>query len=1364
MIDRERSKNMNKINVKRWSALILSALLICTPLIKWLPDVIEVSAESSDYRSPFDVAYSPDGTLLAVADETKGLVYFVDTTSGNILRSAAVNGKPRGLQWIDNTILYVAEYGNGTIAEIASATGQINRRIITGSKPVDLVKIPNANKLAVTDYGRNQVAIVNLDTGQLEQQVDVKQYPFNLDVSPDGQYAVVGHLLPSGDATSAGYGSSISFVSLSGGQVAANFNLPQGTSAIREIACSPNGQWAYVVHTLGKTSIPTTHITKGWVNTNALTILDMSNQNIYATVLLDRIMEGAADPWGVEVSADNNTIWVSVAGTHQVMAIELDRLHSLLAGNVPALDNASYYALVNRSSGRYIDVPGKSTNNDVQMIQWDNNGGDNQRWKLREAGNGYKYIISKHSNKALDVKGATASGSAVVQYTYTEGNQSQQWKVESVGDGYVKIVNRASNLIMDNNGSNNNGAQIVQNAYTGTGYQQWELKLMEDASTFRSKSGFDHPYSDIWFEIKADPSKRAILKNDLGALWSAGLMKVIELDGQGPRGMALSPDGNKLAVGAYYQGKVYIINTSTKKVESTIDLGSQPAEDPVRRGERKFHDASTTTQKWLSCATCHAEGRSDGLNWDLLNDGMGNPKNSKSMLATFDTPPVMAHGVRDNASIAVAAGFKHIKFMKPTQDDLDDVSAYLQSLTPEVDPYRQSDGSMTADAVAGKAIFESSQANCASCHSGAYYTDLNKYDVGTMNELDSSNLFDTPTLLELWRSAPYLHDGSAATIKDVLTTKNSGDKHGGTSHLTETELQQLEAYILQLGLVVTPDTEAPTKPTNLSMANKSDTTVKIGWTASTDNVGVTGYDVFQDGNQVGTVTDLSYEATGLTANTTYSYTIKAKDAAGNLSELSDAISVTTDAEPDTEAPSVPTALTLNNKTETTVSFSWTASTDNVGVIGYDVYQDGNQVGTTASTSYEATGLTAGTAYQFAVKAKDSAGNISDASSTLAVTTDQGQVLVNVAEGKTASADSVESGRPPSMGNDGNIATRWCAANGNTGHWWKVDLGGSYNLTGSEIMWEFNNKVYDYKLEVSDDDNNWSMLLDKTENTSSNQIQEESFTGSGRYVRLTVTDLQVGCWASFFELKIYGTAIADTEAPSAPTNLVSTAITETSVSLSWESSTDNVGVTGYIIYEGGTEVATVTETSYDATGLTANTAYTYTVKAKDNAGNLSSTSNTLQVTTDTPQPVIVYLTDITWHQVANGWGNAEANRSNGEKGDSDGNTITLNGTTYEKGIGAHAASEITVDLTGDTYSKFQSDIGIDDEVGTKGSIVFQVWLDGAKTYESATLTGATDPVSVDVDVTGKSTLKLVITDAGDGNAYDHGDWAGARLIK
>ncbi|MGK0426512.1 MAG: chitodextrinase, partial [Ulvibacter sp.] len=183
------------------------------------------------------------------------------------------------------------------------------------------------------------------------------------------------------------------------------------------------------------------------------------------------------------------------------------------------------------------------------------------------------------------------------------------------------------------------------------------------------------------------------------------------------------------------------------------------------------------------------------------------------------------------------------------------------------------------------------------------------------------------------------------------------------------------------------DTQAPSNPTSLVASNIAETTVDLSWNASSDNVGVTGYDVYQGASNLGTVTGTSSQITGLTASTAYTFSVRARDAAGNVSGDSNTVSFTTSAPAgDTQAPSVPVSLAASNVTQTTVDLSWNASTDNVGVTGYDVYQGASNLGTVTGTSTQITGLTASTAYTFSVRASDAAGNVSGASNVVSVTT------------------------------------------------------------------------------------------------------------------------------------------------------------------------------------------------------------------------------------------------------------------------------------------------------------------------------------------------------------------------------------------
>ncbi|MFI7421169.1 glycosyl hydrolase family 18 protein [Nonomuraea sp. NPDC049684] len=188
------------------------------------------------------------------------------------------------------------------------------------------------------------------------------------------------------------------------------------------------------------------------------------------------------------------------------------------------------------------------------------------------------------------------------------------------------------------------------------------------------------------------------------------------------------------------------------------------------------------------------------------------------------------------------------------------------------------------------------------------------------------------------------------------------------------------------------DTTAPSVPGNLRSTGVTNTSVALAWDASTDNVAVTGYEVYRGGTLVTTVTGTTYNDTGLTASTAYSYTVRARDAAGNRSANSNQISATTTGGgggDDTTPPSVPGNLRSTGVSNSSVSLAWNASTDNVAVTGYEVYRGGTLVTTVTGTTYNDSGLSANTSYSYTVRARDAAGNRSADSNQITATTTGG---------------------------------------------------------------------------------------------------------------------------------------------------------------------------------------------------------------------------------------------------------------------------------------------------------------------------------------------------------------------------------------
>ncbi len=231
----------------------------------------------------------------------------------------------------------------------------------------------------------------------------------------------------------------------------------------------------------------------------------------------------------------------------------------------------------------------------------------------------------------------------------------------------------------------------------------------------------------------------------------------------------------------------------------SIPLGPRQTASLARQGEVYFHDTGICFQRWQSCASCHpGDARTDALNWDLLNDGIGNPKDSKSLLPAHQTPPSMSLGIRDTAESAVRSGIRYILFTQQSSEVALALDAYLKSLKPVPSPYLVI-GKLSEAALRGRKLFNDPVVGCSSCHPSGLFTDRKSYNVGTVGRFDAGlEEFDTPTLIEVWRTAPYLHDGSAAGMPDVLTTRNAKNKRGKTSHLTPKQIEDLAEYILSL--------------------------------------------------------------------------------------------------------------------------------------------------------------------------------------------------------------------------------------------------------------------------------------------------------------------------------------------------------------------------------------------------------------------------------------------------------------------------------------------------------------------------------------------------------------------------------------
>jgi hypothetical protein len=404
--------------------------------------------------------------------------------------------------------------------------------------------------------------------------------------------------------------------------------LPNGSHSAQGVYISPDGAFAYVTHVLSRFQVPTTQLERGWMNTNAMSIIDLAKASLYTAVLLDHVDRGAANPWAVDGTPDGRLLCITHAGTHELTVLRRSDLHDRLG-------------------------------------------------RLERAEEAYS------ASRSLD-------------------------------DAY----------------------------------------------------------------------------NDLALL--TGLRRRIDLAPcRGPRGVAVQ--GDRAYVTGYFSDTVSMVQLTDEAADrvQTVSLGVSPAPDPVRKGEDFFHDASRCFQQWQSCASCHPGARVDALNWDLLNDGIGNPKNTKSMLLAHRTPPAMVSGIRDRAEVAVRAGIRYIQFAVWPEEEAAAIDAYLAALTPVPSPALV-DGELSAAAVRGREVFN--RVGCAECHPAPLYTDLQQHPLGTGVGQDRDRAWDTPTLVECWRTAPYLYDGRSATLHDLFFEH----RHGLQGGLGAADLGDLVEFVESL--------------------------------------------------------------------------------------------------------------------------------------------------------------------------------------------------------------------------------------------------------------------------------------------------------------------------------------------------------------------------------------------------------------------------------------------------------------------------------------------------------------------------------------------------------------------------------------
>ena len=571
-------------------------------------------------------------TRMAIHPVTKE-VYVLLSTAGSLAKVDPVTEKVTGIfqlgftpsdicfSAVGNTLyLYVSEYADkGKIHVLSTENCKKIGSTDAGKYPGAICVNKQGTRIYVANRFSNDLSIIDLVKRKEIKRLPMIREPKSLALSSDEKLLAVGNYLPLQSALETPVSARVTLVDTEREVVLEHIPLTDGTQSIEDVCFSKSGDMLFVTHLLSRYFFPTSQLERGWMNTNAVSLINIPTRKYHATMLLDDVYLGTANPCGMTLSNDGDKLFVVASGTHELIAVSLP----------PVLEKMKQHPHPAEIS------------NDLSFLSDD-------KIRIPLCGKGAKYVVMQH---------------------------------------------------------------------------------------------------------------------------------------------------NKLFVSEYFSGGLTVVDAHTPADARFIKLGDEPEPDKRRKGEQFFADANLCFQKWQSCVSCHPDARADGLNWDLMNDGIGNPKNTKSMLFAHVTPPSMITGIRANAEIAVRAGIHHIQFVERSEEDAACIDAYLKSVRPVPSPYLVN-GKLSKTAKRGEALYK--QAGCHTCHNGKYLTDGKKYDVGTGIEEYTGASFDTPTLKEIWRTAPYLYNGSAVTMQEVLTIFNKDDKHGVTSKMTEQEIDALAKYILSL--------------------------------------------------------------------------------------------------------------------------------------------------------------------------------------------------------------------------------------------------------------------------------------------------------------------------------------------------------------------------------------------------------------------------------------------------------------------------------------------------------------------------------------------------------------------------------------
>jgi len=335
-----------------------------------------------------------------------------------------------------------------------------------------------------------------------------------------------------------------------------------------------------------------------------------------------------------------------------------------------------------------------------------------------------------------------------------------------------------------------------------------QLALVTSSSTDRV-AVVDLKRLSAMLQAATPHERRRVIPNHTGKP-SAYVVKHIPTE-TAPRGITLSADGRTAYVASMLDDSVTVIDVRKLEAVARVDLGGSKELTKRRCGEKLFHSANVSFRRQFSCSSCHPDGHIDNIVYDIEDDGIGmGPIDNRTLRGVNDMAPYKWIGI--NPSLKRQCGPRLAVFITRVQpfspEQLDDLHYYLCSIPRPPNRYRKLGEDLSEAQRRGKAVFERARRNdgsaiplgnrCNTCHPAPLYTDGKIHSVGTKFAYDRDGKFDAPHLLNIYDSAPYLHNGIAWTLEEIWTKYNPYDEHGVTNDMTKDQLNDLIEYLKTL--------------------------------------------------------------------------------------------------------------------------------------------------------------------------------------------------------------------------------------------------------------------------------------------------------------------------------------------------------------------------------------------------------------------------------------------------------------------------------------------------------------------------------------------------------------------------------------